>query len=161
VADRDFSQVSAKLQEQLQAVRGGSASRDAKPLVRSVQAQIDAIARGDFESVLAQALPTVTLEIFAPAEFVWIRRAEGLEEFRRALEHNFGSIQDQRAQLTNVFTEVNTVVLFGREQGRIRATGQPYDMEFVHKFTFQDDRLSSVRIVAAHATAPPPAASAV
>ena len=41
--------------------------------------------------------------------------------------------------------------MIGREHGRIRETGQEYDVEFVHRFTFRDERLASIRIIAARA----------
>jgi ketosteroid isomerase-like protein len=126
MTQRDFSAATKGLQKALDAPKTTSDAPDARPLIRSVQAQIDAIARGDFDAALSQALPHVTLEIFAPSEFLWIRRAEGVAEFRRAIEHNFGSVEDQRPQITSVFTTADSVVLFGREQGRIRATGEAY-----------------------------------
>ena len=49
-----------------------------------------------------------------------------------------------------MYSEGDVVVLFGRERGRIRATGQAYDTEFVQRFTLRRDRLVSVRIIAAH-----------
>ena len=151
---RDFSDATGRLQQEIERAAAEGAKSDSVPLIQSVQSQIDAIAKGDFDAVLSQAAPEVTLDIFAPPEFQWIRRAEGIAELRRALEHNFGSVEQQRPHISNVFTEGDTVVLFGREQGRIRATGQDYDMEFVEKFTFRDDRLLAVHIIAAHAKRP-------
>jgi ketosteroid isomerase-like protein len=118
-----------------------------------VQSQIEAISKGDIESVLAQAADDVTLDIFAPPEFLWIRRTRGVAELRQALQQNFESVDDQRPEITNVVAHGNAVVLFGRERGRIRATGQAYDVEFVERFTFRDERLVSIRIIAAHVVA--------
>ena len=148
---KDFSEAAARLQQE--ADRKTDVTPDPRPLIRSVQHQIEAIARGDFDAVLSQALPDVTLDIFAPPEFAWIRQARGLTELRRALEENFGSVDEQRPTISNVFTEGDAVVLFGREQGRIRATGQRYDVEFVQTFAFRDERLAGIRVVAAYTTA--------
>ena len=148
---KDFSTVTARLQQALDQTGLSFPASDPHSNVRSVQVQIEAIARGDVEAVLAEALPDVTLDIFAPPEFPWVRRATGVVELRRALEQNFGAVDDQQPDITNVFAEGNAVVLFGRERGRIRASGQRYDVEFVEKFTFRDGRLAGIRIIAAHA----------
>jgi ketosteroid isomerase-like protein len=150
VSTRDFSAVTQRLQQAIDRVERAPQAADPRALIQSVQSQIDAIARGDLDAVLAHALPDVTLNIFVPPEFPWIRQARGIDDLRRALDHNFGSLDDQRPVVTDVFAEGNTVVLFGREQGRIRETGQHYDVEFVERFKFEDGRLSGVRIIGAH-----------
>ena len=145
---KDFSSVTGRLQEALNL--SAELPDSSKARLRIVQAQIDAIARGDIATVLATATEDVTLDIFAPPEFGWIRQAHGAEELRRAIEQNFGEVEDQRPEVTQVYAEGQDVVLFGREQGRIRPTGKPYDVEFVQRFTFRDGRLAAVRIIAAH-----------
>ena len=81
--------------------------------------------------------------------FPWLRHARGAGELRRAIQQNFEAVEDQRPEITSVFAHGDYVVLFGRERGRIRATGEAYDVEFVHRFTFRNDRLVAVRIIAA------------
>lgn len=152
---KDFSAATERLQQELDTRRDTAGPAGSRALIRSVQSQIDAVARGDFDAVLKEALPDVALDIFAPPEFSWIRRAQGASELRRAMEHNFSTLEDQQPRVTDVFAEGETVVLFGREQGRIRATGQRYDVEFVEKFTFSEGRLAAVRIIAAHALSGP------
>ena len=91
--------------------------------VAAVEAQLAAIARGDYESVVATVRDDVELDIFAPPEFAWLRRARGVTEFRQAVEHNFGTLIDQRPEITTVVAQDDVVVLIGREQERIRETG--------------------------------------
>ena len=145
---KDFSPVNDYLQRALDQPHPQSDS--ARAHIRTVQAQIDAIARGDYPAVLATATHDVTLDIFAPPEFGWTLQAAGLDELQRALEHNFGSVTHQRPEVTDVFAEGEDVVLFGREQGVVRTTGLAYDVEFVERFTFRDGQLAHVRIIAAH-----------
>src|SRR5689334_6156645 len=133
---RDFSSIVGRLDRELTDEANARVRN-----VRSLQAQIDAIARGDLESFLVNAHEDATLDIYAPPEFPWIRHAKGPGELRRAIEQNFGSVEDQTPELTNVVTEGDTVILFGRERGRVRATGQSYDMEFVQRYQFRDGRL--------------------
>jgi ketosteroid isomerase-like protein len=142
----DFRHVTAQL---TQALSADSEESRRATLIRSVERQIEAIGRGDLEGAIANAAPDVLLEIFAPDEFNWVRRAQGVDQLRRAIAHNFGSVEDQRPELLNVITDGNTLVLFGRETGRVRATGHAYDMQFVHRFTFRGDQLASIRIIAA------------
>jgi ketosteroid isomerase-like protein len=117
----------------------------------NVEAQLAAIARGDYASAVANVRDDVELDIFAPPEFAWLRRARGRQEFQTALEHNFGTLIDQRPEITAVVAQGDVVIMIGREQGRIRETGHEYDVEFVHRFTFRDERLASIRIIAARA----------
>lgn len=127
---------------------------DASPGARhmaAVEAQLAAIARGDYDAAVADARDDVELDIFAPPEFSWLRRARGRQELRKAIEHNFGTLTDQKPEISTVLAQEDLVVLIGREQGRIKETGQEYDVEFVHRFTFREGRLAAVRIIAARA----------
>ena len=119
--------------------------------LRTLQSQIDAIARGDLAVVLQQACEDVTLEIFVPPEFPFVRSATGSEAFRLALEQNFAAVANQQPTILDLFSEGDRIVLFGRETGRIQSTGVAYDIEFVQRFTFRDGRLASVQVIGAHA----------
>jgi ketosteroid isomerase-like protein len=141
-----FTDVTSKLHRRAD----GLASSPEAANLRSLRAQIDAIASGDIAAVMQYAEPDITLEIFAPPEFPFVRTAHGLASFTSALTTNFGAVTDQRPVITDVFAEGDRVVLFGRESGAVRATGLRYDVEFVQRFTFRDDRLVSVQIVVAH-----------
>lgn len=143
---RDFAAASSQLHRTAE-----GASPHAREHLLSIEAQLDAIARGDFDAVFDSAHDEVTLEIFAPPEFPWIRQTRGIAELRHAIAQNFGSVDDQQPEIRDVFVEGDTVILFGRERGAIRQTGRRYDMEFVQRFSFREGRLASVRIVAAHA----------
>jgi ketosteroid isomerase-like protein len=114
-----------------------------------IQDQIAAISRGDFEAALSRADDDVELEIHAPPEFPFVRRAKGPANLRSALAHNFGAVEDQQPVISNVLAESNIVVIFGSERGRIKSTGQAYHVEFVHRFTFGDNGLQSIRIIVA------------
>jgi ketosteroid isomerase-like protein len=153
VSKKDFSITTTRLRRTADE-RNAASQHTVRERLRSVQAQIEAIERGDFEGALAQAAHDVTLDIFAPPEFPWVRHARGIDELRHALQHNFASIQEQRPEVTNVHAEAEAVVLFGHETGRIAASGETYEMEFVERFTFRDDRLVSIRIIAAHVQHP-------
>lgn len=145
VAHKDFSAITGDL---------GRAAADVAPAarqhVRTIGDQLDAIARGDIGSVFQDAHADVTLEIFAPPEFPFIRTAQGADALQRAIGHNFGGLEEQRPQIREIFAEGDTVILFGTEVGKVKETGVRYHVEFVERFTFRDGRLASIRIIAAH-----------
>ena len=143
---KDFSGVTRRIREVVDRTKPDN--NELRHLI-SVESQIAAIARGDLDAALANAAPDVQLDIFAPREFQWIAHARGVADFRHALAVNFGSLVEQSPQILDVVADGDTVVLMGRETGRIRATGERYDVEFVERFTFDDGRLVSVRIIAA------------
>ena len=151
---KNFSAASASLARSAAEIVAAAGGREPAARVLSVQAQIDAIARGDLSAALAAAHPDIQLEIFAPPEFPWIRRARGLEELRRAIAHNFGTVENQTPEIHNVMAQEDSVVLFGRERGFIPSIASHYDVQFVERFTFVDGRLASVRIVAAVSDVP-------
>ena len=143
---KDFAGITTQIREV--AEQAGAEQAERQHLI-SIERQISAIARGDLDAALANAAPDVQLDIFAPREFQWIAHARGVDEMRRAIAVNFASVIDQAPAILNVIAQGDTVVLMGSETGRIRATGEPYDVEFVQKFTFADGRLVAVRIIAA------------
>jgi uncharacterized protein len=148
MSPKKFEEVTRRLAESAASrANGGGAAAN----LLTVRQQIDAIARGELQAALECAHPDIELEIFAPPEFPWIRRAVGVEALTAAIRQNFASIDDQRPTIHNVVTEHDLVVLFGEERGLIRETGVAYHMQFVHRFTFVDGRLKSIRIVAAKA----------
>jgi len=147
--DRDFSELTAGLDR-----AASDLAPAARQHVRTIGDQLDAIARGDFGSVFQDAHDDVTLEIFAPPEFPFLRTARGADELNKAIVHNFGAIADQRPTIRETFAEGDTVILFGTETGKIKETGGRYHVEFVERFTFRDGRLAALRIIAAHYAEP-------
>lgn len=117
----------------------------------TIEQQIDAVQRGDWEGVIRQASRDVHFEIFAPQEFAFTRTATGAEAFRNAVRHNLAIVEEQRPSITNVVMQGEVVVLFGTEKGRIRATQATYHVEFVNRFTFDGNALASLRIIVARA----------
>jgi ketosteroid isomerase-like protein len=146
---RDFRSLTTGLQQ-----RADQSDTPVAANLRSIQEQFDAIAAGDLARVIARADAQVTLEMFVPPELPFILHASGADAFREAVHQNFGAVTNQRPEIRELFAEGNRVVLFGRETGTIRATGRDYDVEFVERFTFRDDRLIAVHIIAAHRRPP-------
>ena len=148
---KDFARITGRLREAANATAGIPAGQ-----LRSLSTYIDALARGDLAPLLAAASADVTLQIFAPPEFPFVRESTGLDAIKAAIEQNFDSVLNQQPEISDVFGEGDSIVLFGRERGVIRATRMPYDVEFVQKFTFAGEKLTAVRIVVAHRTSVAP-----
>lgn len=146
---KDFSRITRQLAE---TARTSALESTASTNVQAVLQQIAAIGRGDLDAAIANAHPDVQFQIFAPPEFMWIRHAVGAEALRAAIAHNFASVIEQVPEVTSVTAQGETVVLLGRERGRIRESGAAYDVEFVQRFQFRDGRLASVKIIAARAS---------
>jgi ketosteroid isomerase-like protein len=144
MTDRDFAALRRRLKEDAQS------DTPTREHIVSVEQQIAAIERGDFDAALSNADPDVELDVFAPPEFKWVAHARGVDAVRRALEVNFTYLENQTAEVLSVVSQGDSVVLIGRDRGRIRATGEPYDVEFVDRFTFSGGRLRSIRVIAAH-----------
>ena len=143
---RNFTPVTEQLRNAQAQERGAAAGH-----LLSVQEQLQAVERGDFDSALGQARDDVELEIFAPTFFPFITRARGRAELRRALEHNFSEVCDQAPEVAHVIAHDDVVVLIGSERGTIRKTGTPYHVQSVHRFTFIDNALAHIRIIVAEA----------
>jgi uncharacterized protein len=94
--------------------------------------------------------PTTTcdLKFYAPLEFQWIRQAIGVKELKAALRHNFGSLAEQHPEIRTLTAQGETVVLIGREHGRVARLANPYRMQFVQRFLFRDGRLAAVTVIA-------------
>ncbi len=146
---KDFSGVTNQLGEAMADAQRSDTEAAAQNL-RSIHSLIDAIGRGDLDAAISNAHPDVRFEMYGPLEFPWIRQATGVSELRTALQQNFDSLAEQHPEITSLTAQGNTIVLIGREHGRVKATGAPYRMQFVQRFLFRDGRLASVTVIAAH-----------
>ena len=142
---RKFDAVVDSLRKQAAESPGGSGSE-----LRTMEARIEAISSGDFGRVLAHATEDVTLEIFAPPEFPFLRSARGSSAFRQVIEQNVAAVTDQRPEIRDAFAEGDKIVVLGRETGTIRSSGIRYEVEFVERFIYREGRLAAVQIVLAH-----------
>lgn len=146
---KDFSDVTDQLGEAITSLQRPDEEAEAQNL-RSIHALIDAIGRGDLDAAISNAHPDVRFEMYGPLEFPWTRQATGIAELRAALQRNFDSLAEQHPEITSLTAQGDTIVLIGREHGRVKATGAPYRMQFVQRFLFREGRLASVTVIAAH-----------
>jgi ketosteroid isomerase-like protein len=112
--------------------------------VQRIAAAFESLGRGDIDSFCGGFTEDVELEIHAPAEFAFVRLAKGREKFRAAIEHNFAMLAEQQAEVLNVVAQGHSIVLIGRERGRLGASGHPYEAHFVYEFTLRGTEISRV-----------------
>lgn len=113
--------------------------------VRRMQTIYRAIARGDYAEALADAVDDIDLEIVAPPGHPFAGRWRGKAEVQEAIRRNFALVEDQRPEIQTLAAQGDTVVVVARERGRLRTTGQEYDLHFVQVFTFRDGKLTRMR----------------
>jgi ketosteroid isomerase-like protein len=107
--------------------------------VRRVQAQYRAIAAREYRTTFAESLhPDVEFEILGPPDVPFLGKWRGKEKVVEVVERNFGMLEEQRPQVQTLVAQGDTVVVVGREQGKVRGSGEQYDFHWVAFFTFRD-----------------------
>ena len=127
----------------------GAAREQERRNVEMVAQMIQSIAAGDFEALQEFMAPGVTLEIAAPPEMPWVRRATGPRAVASAVANNFGTVRDQLPQPLALVAQGDTVMLMARETGAVGASGTPYHVLVAQMFRFEDGRLAEFRGVSA------------
>ena len=118
---------------------------------------MDCVVRGDNSPLEAVLTPDAEIAIHAPAEFPWIRQARGPAEIGAMIGHNFAALADQVPEIHSVVAQGDSIVLTGREGGRIRDTGQPYDVYFAQQYRFREGKITEIRQVVSYCEAAPSA----
>lgn len=113
--------------------------------VEALQAAFRAIASDDPAAFAATLDDAIVLEILGPPEGPFVGRWEGRDEVAQAVWRNFAMLEGQDTEIRLVVAQGDTIVLHGRERGRVRASGHEYDLEWVQFYTYRDGRLAAVR----------------
>lgn len=113
--------------------------------VRSVQLLYHALARGAFAESLELVTEDFELEIFGPPQSPFNGKWQGRDNVLAAMQRNFGLLEDQRPVIQSVVAQGNMVILTAREEGRVRATGYTYRVQWMQEFTFADGKINKVR----------------
>jgi uncharacterized protein len=140
----------AKFIDQLESAfhQGDQGSRAKAEEICNVQRLIDqyrSIARGDLAAVLDNWDDEIDYEIHGPAGSQLVGYWHGKHAVADAVARNFGALQDQEAEVISLVAQGDTIVIFARERGRIRATGKPYACHWVQFFTFANGKLKRFR----------------
>jgi uncharacterized protein len=117
--------------------------------VRRLREQYRAIAAGDFAGFVSSLAEDVEMEIAGPDSVPFRGRWQGRDRVIDVVRSNFAQVEDQEPRVEGLFAQGDTVVILGRERGRYRATGQPYEYQWVQFHTFRDGKVVRFREVVA------------
>ena len=114
--------------------------------VRLLQDLYRTVISGDFEGGFAAGLADdVVLEIHGPPGLPLAGTWQGPQAVAEATRRNFSLLAEQQPEITSVVAQGDTVIVLGRERGRFVATGRPYEVAFVHEFTFRGGKVARIR----------------
>lgn len=124
----------------------GDPDAERKPVearnVETIKAIVDAIARDDYDVLARAVTDDVRLDILAPPDVPFVRRAEGRPQFVDVVKRNFGMLQEQKPVILSVVAQGETVVIMAREQGRYADEGRVYDLHAAQEFQFREGKLA-------------------
>jgi ketosteroid isomerase-like protein len=109
--------------------------------VRRLQEMYRGITAGDFQVFTDALAPDAELEIVSGPGMPFNGRWLGRDAIARAVRENFSQIEDSRPVIGAIVAQGDTVVLSCREQGRFRATKQPYDVHWILTVKYRDGKI--------------------
>lgn len=113
--------------------------------VQTIKDAYAAFQRGDVAAILALLTDDVKWELPGPAEIPYAGSRHGrngaAEFFQRLGEADEVQVFEPRRFLA----DGNLVVVFGRYEARVRATGKTAASDWVHVFEFRDGKVASWR----------------
>jgi ketosteroid isomerase-like protein len=113
--------------------------------LRRLNDHYQAIARADFDTAIQNLTEDVELELIGPPLVPVAGKWRGRAEVDAATQANYAQLADQRAEILAVTAHGDEVILFVREQGRVRVTGATYDILWSQQVTFRDGRIARAR----------------
>jgi uncharacterized protein len=120
------------------------------------QVRVDAVGdllgclvKGDLDGFLAAMTPDVDCALHTSHSQEWILQAKGREAVRAMVIQNFGVMTDQSFDTEGIVAQGDSVVMFGRERGRWKSTGEPYDFSIAYRFTFRDGLVHKISQISA------------
>jgi hypothetical protein len=113
--------------------------------VRRVEEVFRLIARQDFKALDGILADEVTLEIIGSPDTPMAGITQGCQRVIETLENNFAQVEGQQPEILSVVAQGNTVVVIGRDRGRFRPTGRPYDLHWMHQYIFEGDKIIHMR----------------
>lgn len=108
--------------------------------VSKVKRLYDSFKRREVHSIMDMFADDAVMHGPAPSGVVpWggtYNGRSGVAQFFKALGE---SLEPQQFDLNDFIAQENKVVVLGYQKGRVKPTGRPYEIEFVHVWTIRDD----------------------
>lgn len=138
-------------------IRSRFHEEDPEPETKTLeQSRVDAVGnllgclvKGDLEGFLASTSPEVDVALHTTHSQGWILQAKGHDALREMVIHNFGVMTDQTFDTEGIVAQGDSVVMFGRERGRWKSNGEPYDFSIAYRFTFRDGLVHKISQISA------------
>lgn len=113
--------------------------------VRALIEQYQAIARGDFTAAIGTWHDEIEFEMIGPSGSFMSGCSRGKNEVAAAVARNFAALEDQEAEVVSLVAQGDSIALFAREKGKVRATGKSYECHWVQIYTFAGDKVKKLR----------------
>jgi ketosteroid isomerase-like protein len=131
------------------AFRDGDARVDDKRAeaenLQRLQAFYALLGHGQFSEAANAMTEDVEFEIYTPPMFGFVGRARGRVEALAALQQNFAWVEAQQPETLSLVAQGDQLVVIGRERGRLRATGEAYDVHWTQIFEFRNGQIARFR----------------
>lgn len=113
--------------------------------VHRVEQMLATLATRNMELMRDYFADDMEMEILATPESGMAGRHHGLPSVLEAMQNNFSMVEEQKPEVEMVEAEGDQVIVTAKERGRIRATGQEYEVRLKHIFTFRDGKVVGMR----------------
>ena len=116
--------------------------------VRTLQQLYQNVIDGDGPAIAGSFTPDVHYQWRGPDALPFTGELRGRDRVVEKMAGNFQELANQRPRIVSVCAQGNLIVVRLVEDGLIRKTRVPYNIEAVQFFTFRDDRVAAFHAVA-------------
>ena len=110
-----------------------------------IQGTYASFGRGDIQAVLNVLTDDIDWRLFGPPEIPYaghFRNKDQVQEFFTALG---GTVDFLQFEPREFIAKGDTVIVFGFEQGRVRATQRTFEAHWVHVFVMRDNKIAEFK----------------
>ena len=105
----------------------------------------EAIGRGDTAALFIAFAEDVELDVVGPPGVPFVGRCQGRRQVAETVRQNFAKVENLKPEMLAVIAQGDTVVVYGRDQGRYVPTGRDFSLHWVQFFTFRNGRVVRIR----------------
>lgn len=110
-------------------------------LISKVKGYYAAFSRGDVAVIIAGLADNVSWEYEAPSEILSSGTRRSPQEVSEYFSALAGQAENHNLQMTDFLSSDDSVAVFGRYQGTVKATGIRVDTPVAHYFKFRDGKI--------------------
>jgi ketosteroid isomerase-like protein len=110
--------------------------------LKLIQDVYEAFGRGDLPAILGSLTDDVDWNHPRPDRIPWGGQRRGPEEVTGFFVALGQTVDVEEFQPQRFHADLDTVIVFGRERMRARATGRNYENQWVHEFVIRDGKIA-------------------